>query len=425
MTHFGILCPATKGHLNPMTALGWTLQQRGHQVTLFGIPDARSAAQSAGLEFRAIGESNFSPIAMKRIFEEQGKRNGMDAVRYVVTWMKDLTATVLREAPAAIQEAGVEALLVDQVSPEGGSIADILHIPYISFANALMSYRDNSIPPGNTSWNYSSAAWAKCRNFLGYTALEKIVQPVIKEIIEYRRDRQLPAYRSNKDLYSKLALISQQVSAFEFPRHHLPPHIHFTGPLYSPQSRPSIDFPFEQLNGKPLIYASLGTLQNRLQSVFQDIAQACVGLDVQLVISLGSGISTEALPDLPGSPIVAPYVPQLELLQKANLVITHAGLNTTLESLSCGVPLVAIPISLDQPGIAARIAWTGTGEIVPLSRLSPSKLRETITQVLTHESYKMNAVRLQQALHDAGGVSRAVDIIEEVISSANPKSNWL
>jgi len=311
MPHFGILCPATKGHLNPMTTLRWALQQRGHQVTLFGIPDARSAAHSAGLEFRAIGESNFSSSRMARIFEEQGKLNGLEAIRYVVTWMKDLTATILREAPAAIQEAGVEALLVDQVSPEGGSIADFLNIPYVSITNALMSYRENYIPPGNTSWNYSPAAWAKCRNFLGYIALEKIVYPVIKEIVEYRRDRQLPAYRSNKDLYSKLALISQQASAFEFPRHNLPQHIYFTGPLCSPQSRPSVDFPFEQLNGKPLIYASLGTFQNRLPSVFQDIAQACVGLDVQLVISLGSGISAESMPDLPGCPIVAPYVPQL------------------------------------------------------------------------------------------------------------------
>lgn len=51
---------------------------------------------------------------------------------------------------------------------------------------------------------------------------------------------------------------------------------------------------------------------------------------------------------------------------------------------------------------------------MPLSRLSSFKLRETVTKVLTQESYKINAVRLQQALQDAGGVSR-VNIIEKVI----------
>jgi zeaxanthin glucosyltransferase len=76
--------------------------------------------------------------------------------------------------------------------------------------------------------------------------------------------------------------------------------------------------------------------------------------------------------------------------------------------------MVAIPISLDQP-VAARIAWTGAGKVVPLSRLNVPNLREAIAQVLTQESYKTNAARLQKALHKAGGVSRAADIIEQVI----------
>ncbi|GAP96880.1 glycosyltransferase [Leptolyngbya sp. NIES-2104] len=100
----------------------------------------------------------------------------------------------------------------------------------------------------------------------------------------------------------------------------------------------------------------------------------------------------------------------------ANLVITHAGMNTVMESLSQAVPMVAIPIAIDQPGIAARIAWTGVGKVVPLSRLGTPMLREAIIEVLTQESYQANAARSQQALQEAGGVSRAVDIIEQAIS---------
>ena len=185
-------------------------------------------------------------------------------------------------------------------------------------------------------------------------------------------------------------------------------------------SRPTVDFPYAQLTGKPLIYASLGTLQNRLQHVFQDIAQACVGLDAQLVISLGNGIAAASLPKLAGNPIVVNYAPQFELLQRAALVITHAGLNTTLGSLSNAVPMVAIPISLDQPGVAARIAWTGTGEVVPLAKLSDLRLRETIERVLTVDAYKQNALRLQSAIRSAGGVSRAADIAEQAAQTGQP-----
>jgi zeaxanthin glucosyltransferase len=83
----------------------------------------------------------------------------------------------------------------------------------------------------------------------------------------------------------------------------------------------------------------MGTIQNRLLEVFSTIASACEGLDAQLVIDLGGGAAPESLPKLPGNPIVVGYAPQLELLQKATLTITHAGMNTTLESLINGVPM--------------------------------------------------------------------------------------
>lgn len=126
------------------------------------------------------------------------------------------------------------------------------------------------------------------------------------------------------------------------------------------------------------------------------------------------------MPELPGEPLIVKYAPQLELLKTATLTITHAGMNTTLESLSDGVPLVAIPIANDQPGVAARIAWTGTGEIVPLSRLSIPKLQTAIKRVLTEDSYKQNALRLQTAIRRAGGVSHAANIIEQAVFTGKP-----
>ena len=71
------------------------------------------------------------------------------------------------------------------------------------------------------------------------------------------------------------------------------------------------------------------------------------------VISLGGGLDPVRLGQLPGDPIVVSYAPQLEVVKRAALVITHAGLNTVLESLAEGVPLVAIPLGNDQPGVAA------------------------------------------------------------------------
>jgi UDP:flavonoid glycosyltransferase YjiC (YdhE family) len=93
----------------------------------------------------------------------------------------------------------------------------------------------------------------------------------------------------------------------------------------------------------------MGTLQNGLESVFTSIAEA-VGTRprMQLVLSIGPSLDPEKISSLPANSIVVKHAPQMELLKRSALCITHAGLNTALESLTQRVPMVAIPVSIDQ-----------------------------------------------------------------------------
>ncbi len=422
MTHFGLICPSSTGHLHTMLPLGQELKRRGHRVTLLGILDSQPKTLVAGLEFWAIGESKFPQGATKDLFTQLGKLGGLKALQYTLKWLTDEAEVYLRDAPEAIKTVGIEALLIDQASPAGGTIAEYLDIPFVSVCSAVVINREIGIPPFITSWNYDPSWRGILRNRAGYALLTQVGKPIRKVIESYRRQWNLPLAKNPKldDAYSQLAQISQQPAELEFPRQHLPKYFHFTGPYHYSGSREPIPFPYEKLTGQPLIYASMGTLQNRLLWIFKIIAEACMGLDAQLVISLGGGNSPESWPKLPGNPLVVGYAPQLELLQKATLTITHAGMNTTLECLTNGVPMVAIPVTNDQPGIAARIAWTGAGEIVPLKKVSVKRLQKAVKRVQTENSYKKNALRLQEAIKKAGGVSRAADIIEQAVSTGKP-----
>ena len=419
MTHFGIICPVATGHFNTMFPLGGELKRRGHRVTVVGFLDAQPNAVAAGLDFLAIAESEYPEGKTARVFTQLGKLSGLAALRYTISAFQEITTLILQNAPRAIAESSIEALLVDQTTSAGGTVAEYLDIPFVTVCSALVINQDDSVPPYFTPWSYNLAWWAPWRNRVGNYLFHRIAQPAMQVIGEYRQQWNLPPNSRIRDLFSKLAIVSQQPAEFEFQRTDLPQWVHFTGPYHDSTGRPPVNFPFEKLNGKPLIYASMGTLQNRLEHTFRCIAEACMGLDAQLVISLGGSASQEML-GFPGEPLIVEYAPQLELLQLASLTITHAGLNTTLESLSNGVPMVAIPIANDQPGVAARIAWTETGEFLPLSGLSVPKLRAAIKRVLTEDSYKQNALRLQQAIQTAGGVSRAADIIEQAISTGKP-----
>ncbi len=399
-----------------MLPLGQELKRRGHRVTLLGILDAQEPTLAAGLEFLAVGETDFPQGATRDLFAHLGQLSGLKGLQYTIHWIAKQAETYLRDAPGVIRKAGIEALLVDQASSAGGTVAQHLCIPFITVCSAVVLNRELGVPPFNTAWNYDPSWWGMLRNRFGYKLLTQAAKPIRKVINSYRQQWSLPTANSPSDDYSQLAQISQQPAELEFPRQQLPKCFHFTGPYHYSGSRASVPFPYEQLTGQPLIYASLGTIQNRLLWVFRLIAEACRRFDIQLVISLGGGHTSDSLSDLPGKPIVVGYAPQLELLRKATLTISHAGMNTTLESLTNGVPIVAIPISNDQPGIAARIAWTGAGEVVQLSKVSVERLQKAIRQVLIEDSYKKNAVRLQEAIHRAGGVSRAADIIERVVT---------
>ncbi|MGF1521496.1 MAG: glycosyltransferase [Leptolyngbyaceae cyanobacterium] len=403
-----------------MTTLGYELKQRGHQVTLVGTLDAQPKVLAAGLGFYAIGKADFPAGASKEALAKLGQLSGLSAFRYTVDLFKKITSTLLQESPAAFQNAGVEALLIDQTSFGGSTIAEALDLPFISICCAMMINRDPDVPPFNTGWSYHPTWWARLRNQLGYSLIDRLVKPIRGLVDDYREQCGLPQFRNPNDAFSQLAQICQQPAEFEYPRQFLPPCFHFTGPFSNAASREPACFPFDKLTEQPLIYASLGTVQNRLLGTFQTIAEACQDLDAQLVIALGGGRKQGSLPILPGAPLVVEFAPQLELLQRTTLTITHAGMNTTLESLSNGVPMVAIPIANDQPGVAARIAWTGTGEVVSLKNLSVSKLRSAIEQVLKENSYQQNALKLQKAIRQAGGVKKAADIVEQAVVTGKP-----
>jgi zeaxanthin glucosyltransferase len=136
---------------------------------------------------------------------------------------------------------------------------------------------------------------------------------------------------------------------------------------------------------------------------------------MQVVLSVGRNINPGELGPFPSNAIVVSIAPQIELLKRAALCITHAGLNTTLEALAEGVPMVAIPVGYDQPGVAARIAYHGVGEFVELGNLTVRHLSELIVKVTANPSYRDKAGWFQKVLAETRGLDVAADIIERAL----------
>ena len=416
----GVTVSAATGHLNAMTALARRLQGRGHEVICFGTPDAAKGVASAGLRFEEICGSQFPLGSFASKSAELSKLSGQDAVDYTMQWINEGCRAELDETPGLLQRVKLDGLVVDRIAPGVGAVAMAKGFPFVHVSCTPLSDLSGVTPLWLFPWPHEDSEAARERNRMGVAGYQQAIAGIRATMLEYLESKGVSV--DTNDVYwaeSKLAYLTQVPKVFDFPGDHLPPHFHRTGPFHDGVGREPVEFPWERLTGAPLIYASMGTIQNGMQDVFRTILTAVERPGYQVVLSVGMNIAPESLQTKQSDTIVVQRAPQLELLKLAALCITHAGLNTALEALTQGVPLVAIPITNDQPGVAARILASGTGLFLPLGQLTAEGLNELIDEVLGTPSYRKRALEMKAAIAEIDGLGMAAELIEKAFGMEN------
>lgn len=411
--HIGITCPELMGHLNPMISLGSELTRRGHRVSVLASGHCTELLRQGGLEHIVLPTTDEEGWDARPDWQLVGEKAGIRAFLHTSKIFRRLARNFRLQAPDALRAAGVDALIVDQFSPGGALVADSQHLPFVVVCNALASQRDDDCPPPPLPWKYRATWLGRLRNRVGYELGRLISEgPWLR-----RKPRVISPLMLVIDPEPwGLALISQQPAFFDFPRKWHPNHFHYTGPWHDLSRDANVEFPWSWLDGRPLVYASLGTLQNKLRHVYEAITRVAEGLNAQVVLALGSREARLNMPPV-DNVLVVPFAPQLKLLERASAAITHAGLNTALECLSLGVPMVCVPVTNDQPGVARRVEWLGAGLYVPLRKATSDRLRESLQTVLSQASFRNAARQAQAKIGQTNGLRRAADIIEEAFTT--------
>ncbi len=389
-----------------MTRFGRELVRRGHRFTMFHTSSVEPLVSKAGLSSCPIsGEEEAIAHLMERMDCEAGV-----SFRTYPEYMRINSLLLCKRAPDALRASGIDYLLVDQEEPGGSTAADIAGIPFISICCSLPLNQEPGIPPGFLPWPYRQQWWATARNTAAYKIRDLVIRPVFKAVNAQRKLQGLKAYTKPDDSFSEVAQISQLIPEFDFPRKSLPGCFHYVGPFLRDAEEPELQFPFERLDGRPLIYVYVGGASGLRKKIIQQIATACASLDCQVVIALGE---TGELTGLAGQPIVVNFAPQRRLLTMATLVISHGGFSTAMEALAAGVPVVAIPFSGDQPGVGARVTYAKVGETLAFADCQPEALRAAIIRVLTCPEYRLRTRAMQSRIADTGGIPGAIDLIEQ------------
>lgn len=418
MPRIGIFCPPWTGHLNPLCGLAHELVGRGNEIIFFHTPDIAEKVRERGFRCEVFGAGTCPAGTLSERIRGLGLLDGLEATRAALDIAGLQAKALFDEAPPVIEKAKLDLWVVDHLEYGASTLAAVLGAPFVTVLVGLMRHREEGVP-GFSGERYSEDPAVLERDRRFEEEILALAKPLRDFVGAHRERAGLGPFRF-ETLWSALAQITQQPAEFEYPRKKLPACFHFTGPFTRNESRPTCPFPWERLGEERLIYASFGTVQNRNRRLYEAVAAATAGLDAQVVLSLGGADPSELSETLPGNPLVVKYAPQLEILNRAALMITHAGMNSALECLVAGVPMVAIPLVNDGPGIAARIEWTGTGVRVPVAECEPLRLRKAIEQVLRDDSFHRSARRFQRIIQETDGLRKAADIIQKVAATGEP-----
>ena len=166
----------------------------------------------------------------------------------------------------------------------------------------------------------------------------------------------------------------------------------------------------------PLIYISLGTIVNNAKSFYKKCIRAFEHENVQVIMSIGSLVSRERLGKIPDNFSIYSFVPQLEVLENADVFITHGGMNSVSESLYYGVPMIVIPFMADQPLNAKRIEELHLGKKIEYKNITSEIIRTTTLSVMENSSIHKQILKIKKEMRSKNANVFGANVIAEYMS---------
>jgi MGT family glycosyltransferase len=397
MANSVVLAYPTYGHLAPILPVVAELAQRGEEIVCYGTGRSRARIESAGARFRPYSyrHDDFNPTPpTDGLFSDMAR----------------LAALTERLLPGLLDEVRAESpryLLFDTKSLWGRLASAVLGIPAVTMS-VVFAIQPSSIavPELVARLCQGSPARSMLNGLMGLGDYVETARRIggaygvsLPGIIEYLGNPQ----------GLNLIFTSRE---FQLDGPSFGDRYQFVGPSIPAGRDDAVAFPWEQLTGAPLIYVSLGTTFNQAPEFYRSCYEAFAGAPWQVALSTG-GAPAASLPSPPPNFIVREFMPQLRIMEKASVFVTHGGMNSANEGLWHGVPLIVAPQRGDQYLVAARVAQLGAGLQLLPPALQPETFRQSVETVLGDCRYRTRARELGSTLRAAGGAVRAANLIQE------------
>lgn len=379
--HVAIFNCAEQGHVNPTLGLVKALVARGYRVSYTTSPEFSSLVASCGA----------TPVLFEPTFTKEQPRP--EEMGYVVRELAREAQATCRPLLAAFENDRPDIIAYGPLSWLGKIFAHLWQVPAIS------------LNPTHVSYQGQSEEW------LGLSGEEWPCIPILEKMLH---DNNL-----NVDLRAILAARDTAIAfiprSFQEKPDTIPPGVTFVGP----EIRPLAAQPGWRLKtaGRPVVVISLGSVYTHQTAFFRTCIQAFTNSEWHVVMAIGRYVDSAQLGELPANIEIHRQIPQLDVLQAASLFITHAGMNSLMEAVYFGVPMIAVPQQAEQRLNARRIQALGIGKYLPRETLSATSLLMASQEISADPACQRNLAVLQQEISQAGGASAAVDVFDRIMAA--------
>ncbi|MBE7031502.1 MAG: glucosyltransferase [Ruminococcaceae bacterium] len=388
MSKIVFFCIPAHGHTNPTLGVVKELVSRGHKVWYYSYNIMREKIESAGATFISCDDYDTE----QNLSAKDATRVGKD-LAFSTKILVDTTLALDDKVCREMTELRPDCIVADSMALWGKAVALKLGIPFVSSTTTF-------------AFNQHSAKIMK----QGLGDLLKMLFAMSKTSKQVKRlkDKGYP-------VNSILDIIGNDDNTHT---------IVYTSPGFQPCSEtfsekyafvgPSIRLASEKVEKRKdkLIYISMGTVNNDMMPFYKACMSALANTDYQVIMSVGNLVAIEDFGELPENISIYSHVDQISVLEKADVFVSHCGMNSVSESLYFEVPLVMLPQTSEQKGVAERVSQLGAG--VKLDKSNGASVLSAINKILSVDTYKQNAKKIAEGFKNSSGAKGAADKIIQV-----------